>query len=340
MEEKFRATGLANPVQPLHQPILSPSVSAKDTRTMGVTTFDKKRKRPDGTPKPRVSKKQVRKAAAAYHSSSEDEDEDEDEVEPITNHVVPAEVEEAISGAAESSGDEDIEDGIQLPGLNGITAAEEDDEDSAPEAGDESGALIETAVQSEDEEDLENDVEGDSFVDSDEEGSDLGLGTGSNAERKTRKRNDPTAFATSISKILGSKLTAAKRADPVLSRSKDASAAAKDFAESKLEAKARRKLRDDKRTRLDRGREKDVLGINLVDTTTAEVAEQEKRLKKTAQRGVIKLFNAVRSAQVKAEEAAKEVQTAGVIGVDKRQEKVNEMSKKGFLDLLVEGGGN
>lgn len=302
---------------------------------MGPTTFDKKRKRPEGAPKPKVSKKQVRKAQAAYHSSSESED----EIEPIVNHAVPAAVEEALSAVADSSDDGEPEDGIQLPGLSGITGDDRDkdeDDEALLEADDDFGVALEDVPESGEDKDKEDEDEDDADSSADsQDGSDPG--TGANAERKTRKRNDPTAFATSISKILGSKLTAAKRADPVLSRSKDASAAAKDFAESKLEAKARRKLRDDKRTRLDRGRVKDVLGINLVDTTTAEVVEQEKRLKKTAQRGVIKLFNAVRAAQVKAEEAAKDVQTTGIVGVDKRQEKVNEMSKKGFLDLLVEG---
>jgi len=302
---------------------------------MALTIVDKKRKRTDGTPKPRINKKAVRKAARAYHSSSEDES--EGEVEPIVNYAVPAAVEEAIAELEELSEAEEADDGIVLPGLSGITG-DDDEESGLEDEDDDFGVALGDASESEEEiidDDKENDEGAESTADS-SEGSDID--DASDSGRKTRKRNDPTAFATSISKILGSKLTAAKRADPVLSRSKDAVAAAKDFAESKLEAKARRKLQDDKRTRLDRGRVKDVLGINLVDVTAAAVAEQEKKLKKTAQRGVIKLFNAVRAAQVKAEQASKEVQTTGMVGADKRQEKVNEMSKKGFLDLLVEGG--
>ena len=88
---------------------------------------------------------------------------------------------------------------------------------------------------------------------------------------------------------------------------------------------------------MDRSHVTDVLGLESTEMLTGEVAEQERRLKKTAQRGVVKLFNAVRAAQVKGEEAAKEVRSAGTVGVDRRQERVNEMSKKGFLDLLVEG---
>ena len=73
--------------------------------------------------------------------------------------------------------------------------------------------------------------------------------------------------------------------------------------------------------------------------SAAMVAEQEKRLRKTAQRGVVKLFNAVRAAQVKGEEAAREARKKGVVGAGRREEKVTEMSKKGFLDLIA-GGGN
>jgi hypothetical protein len=67
--------------------------------------------------------------------------------------------------------------------------------------------------------------------------------------------------------------------------------------------------------------------------------EIERRLRKVAQRGVVKLFNAVRAAQVKAVEAEKGVKKEGVIGMKKREEKVNEMSKKGFLELIASGGG-
>jgi len=81
-----------------------------------------------------------------------------------------------------------------------------------------------------------------------------------------------------------------------------------------------------------------VLGVESANTEAAQVvAEQERRLKKTAQRGVVKLFNAVRAAQVKAEEAAQQAKSGGIVGMERRQEKINELSKKGFLDLLAGG---
>ncbi|CAD0051743.1 unnamed protein product [Aureobasidium pullulans] len=150
------------------------------------------------------------------------------------------------------------------------------------------------------------------------------------SESKPAARNDPAAFASSMSKILGTKLTTSKRQDPVLSRSAAATAASKELADQKLELKAKRKMHAEKREALDKGRVKDV--------STAQIQETEKRLQKTAQRGVVKLFNAVRAAQVQGEQARSEAKKEGVVGISQREERVSEMSKKGFLDLIATGG--
>jgi len=155
---------------------------------------------------------------------------------------------------------------------------------------------------------------------------------------KKKKRNDPTAFATSISMILNSKLTTSKRVDPVLSRSKDATKAVKEITEARLETKAKAKLRDEKKAKLENGRVKDVLGLNSTEVSTEDIIEQERKYKKIAQRGVVRMFNAIRAAQVMGEQAAREAHTQGVIGIDKREQKVNEMSKQGFLELIAAGG--
>jgi fusion and transport protein UGO1 len=57
-------------------------------------------------------------------------------------------------------------------------------------------------------------------------------------------------------------------------------------------------------------------------------------MRKTAQRGVINIFNAVRASQIKAEEALS--QTKG-ISRGEREEKVKEMSREGFLNLIKSG---
>lgn len=187
--------------------------------------------------------------------------------------------------------------------------------------------------------------------DEDDEDDDEGGEDGNEATStwKKSKRNDPSAFATSLSKILSTKLTASKRADPVLSRSAAAAEASKAILDHALEAKARKEMRQQKKEALERGRVKDVLlatgndeaaaGGELTETTAAGVMVTERRLRKVAQRGVVKLFNAVRAAQVATAETEKSNKKGGLIGMTHRQDKVNEMTKKGFLDLIASGGG-
>lgn len=163
------------------------------------------------------------------------------------------------------------------------------------------------------------------------------------------KRNDPEAFATSMSKILGSKLSASKRSDPVLARSINAAQASKEITDLALEKKARQKMREDKKAAMDKGRVKDVRGASTAfDSAMADgeptetvqaIMEEEKRLRKTAQRGVVRMFNAVRAAQIKGEMAAKQARQTGVVGHGRREERVNEMSKQGFLELISGGAG-
>ncbi|KAL1957013.1 hypothetical protein VTO42DRAFT_6390 [Malbranchea cinnamomea] len=169
------------------------------------------------------------------------------------------------------------------------------------------------------------------------EDSDSSMGS-SNApsttqRRKLSKRNDPTAFSTSISKILSTKLPTSARADPLLSRSKEAVKVTSELANEKLEARARAKLRAEKKEELERGRVKDVLGVERGEA--GPVAEQEKKLRKIAQRGVVKLFNAVRAAQVRGEEVAREErQKRTIVGMGEREKLVNEVSKQSFLELI------
>ncbi|KAM0258812.1 hypothetical protein ACHAQJ_003654 [Trichoderma viride] len=188
----------------------------------------------------------------------------------------------------------------------------------------------------------EEEDEGEEESESDNDDDDMDLDVG---EAKTKsKRNDPTAFATSLSKILSTKLSTSKRSDPVLSRSAAAHQASKAAVDIALEAKARRKIKEEKRVALEKGRVKDILVATVDESgepemTTSEILGIEKGLRKTAQRGVIRMFNAVRAAQVQAADAERNVRKEGVIGGKTREEKVNEMSKKGFLELIASGGG-
>ena len=216
------------------------------------------------------------------------------------------------------------------------TGDDEDDEEEEDEDDDDDDDDV--VENLDDLEDLDEDDEPD-LIDADEfDDSDAASDDSTSKTTKKRKRNDPTAFATSMSKILSSKLSNAKRSDPVLSRSVDAATASKELIDQRLEAKAKRQLHAEKRQAMEKGRVKDVLGLDTTSVSTAHIQEQERRLKKTAQRGVVKLFNAVRAAQVKGEQARAEAKREGVVGMGQREERASEMSKKGFLDLLAQGG--
>lgn len=176
------------------------------------------------------------------------------------------------------------------------------------------------------------------FVDS--QSSENGAYSGrdfSSANRTQRKpstkRNDPEAFSTSITKILSTKLSQNARKDPVLSRSREAVQASNDIANERLEKRAKAKLRADRKEDLERGRVEDVLG--LTTGNAGQTAEEEKRLRRIAQKGVVKLFNAVRAAQVKGKEAADEARKQGTVGSANREQKTNEAVTKGFLEFIT-----
>ncbi|KAK9485868.1 Rrp15p-domain-containing protein [Lipomyces starkeyi] len=178
--------------------------------------------------------------------------------------------------------------------------SDSNDEEEVSDDNDEKGA----EVQEEDDDDAEVDYEAESELDDDEEIENINAAA--NEKRtKQKKRTDPEAFSSAMTAILSSHLKAHDRKDPVLVRSKQT---AKAIEESKLEAKARRELRLEKKQLLDKERIKDVItGIREGETPNPDAVqkttERERMLKKTAKRGVVKLFNTVIEAQKKATDA-------------------------------------
>lgn len=301
----------------------------------------------------RRPKKKIKnfKKQKAYHSSSEDEDEGKDHKRRPRIPRDAMRISEATDKGGITKPTQPVEEVEQpTPGEPVVHAESEDEESAADEEPDE--LQINTVLNMEpgDEDESEDDdedegVQVEDLDDLEEEGDeddDLIDEFDSDGPSETgpsrKKRNDPSAFATSISKILTTKLSTQKRVDPILSRSKTADEANKALAEEKLDTKARASIRAEKRSLLERGRVRDVLGLDAPGIDTGAIIEEEKRLKKTAQRGVVKLFNAVRAAQVKAEEAEKAARDSGLVGIAKREERINEMSKEGFLDLISRGG--
>jgi hypothetical protein len=277
-------------------------------------SISKKRKVEDGMRGKTGRPKKKFKKQTEYHSSgSEDEEQDAGET--------------SISGVHLQDSDSDNDnDGSSTRSLDIATK-------------DIMGSKAEKSDVSEEGSDAQSDDESDGSA-SESDAASIGSSTAASStrRRKVSKRNDPTAFSTTMSKILSTKLPTSARSDPLLSRSRDAAQKTSEIANEKLEARARAKLRAEKKEELDRGRIRDVLGVERGEA--GETAEQEKRLRKMAQRGVIKLFNAVRAAQVRGEEAAREERKKRtIVGIGEREKAVNEVSKQGFLELIHGKGG-
>jgi hypothetical protein len=307
----------------------------------------------------RPTKKQ--RQLAAYHSSSEDSA-SEDEGAPVPANLLDSddedldniEVDDGASSAGSAS-DSDSQSEAEAPSKRKpapkskpptkkpFVAKDAPDSPSSSEAND-------------DDDESQADSENDSFSDAASHSDSAHPSRGGSGATKS-KRNDPAAFATSISKMLSSKLPASRRADPIVARSAAAAEQSRQAVDAALEAKARKRLREQKRLAMEKGRVRDVLvasptrTLNVVTgeieevpdeegaQSTGEILAAERRLRKVAQRGVVKLFNAVRAAQVKAAEAERLARKEGVVGSKRKEEKVTEMSRKGFLDLIASGGG-
>ena len=288
---------------------------------MAPSSVAKKRKVQEGMQGKVARPSKKSRKQREYHSSSEDEDDDDDDDEPTDFKAVSladSDEEENVKAKKQPSQKNIKSLGQGQKKKEEKKAAEEDDDDDDDDDAD--------SIHSDD---------GDGDASEDASGSDASSDEGNDGETSSRtvpKRNDPSAFSTSISKILSTKLPTSARADPVLSRSKGASQTTTDFADEKLDRQARAKLRAEKKEELDRGRIRDVMGIERGQA--GAVAEEEKRLRKVGQRGVVKLFNAVRAAQVRGEEAVKQERKKGTIGMGEREKAANEVSKQGFLELI------
>ncbi|KAJ3343412.1 hypothetical protein HDU83_005684 [Entophlyctis luteolus] len=107
--------------------------------------------------------------------------------------------------------------------------------------------------------------------------------------------------------------------NPILSKQRSIEA---EIDDAKLEEKAKRLLSKEKKLRL-----VDVARIKLDDLVATN--EQEKKLKKVATRGVVKLFNAIRAAQ----KTVEEVKADGVL---KNQAKLPALTQSGFMQMIKE----
>ena len=152
---------------------------------------------------------------------------------------------------------------------------------------------------------------------------------------KMNKHDDGSAgFSQALNAILGSHLKAYDRKDPIMSRNKSV---LKQNESQKLELKAKKALLAEKKKLLNKTRKKEVIPTVSDENKSGEeirkIIEKETRLRKIAQKGAVKLFNAILSTQVKTEKEVSE----GFTDIKNRKEKkqlITEVSKEKFLDMV------
>lgn len=223
---------------------------------------------------------------------------------------------------------------IEKPVLGEVDGSELSNEESEEEENEESELEnlddldmddeVDVADVSSDEEDSNDESEeGES-----EEGSDDEI-----PKLKKKKNTDDGSekFANAFTAIINSKLKKYDRKDPILARNK---APLKKLESDKLEAKAKRMLHLEKKSLHDEHRVKNLLPSASEPEKVREILTKEKQLKKIAQKGVVRLFNAVLATQVSTDEAISQEK----VGESRKEELMNEISKEKFLDLVQAAG--
>lgn len=224
----------------------------------------------------------------------EDEEEQSDEIDSERDEKVSSDEEES-----EESGVEDLEALDDEMDVDNVSSGDEDSEKS------------------------ENDSESESELDSDGEYPKL--------KKKKNLDDGSSSFASALNAIVGSKLKAYDRKDPILARNK---VTLKKLESDKLESKAKKLMLTEKKELYDKFRVKKILPSSSNPQELKDILDKERRLKKVAQRGVVRLFNAVLSTQIKTNQEISQEK----VGEVRKEELMNEISKEKFLDLVQAAG--
>lgn len=189
----------------------------------------------------------------------------------------------------------------------------------------------------ENEEEAEEAEKADEEVEEEEEESD------NDFPRKKKSKNSKhddgsNEFSSAMSAILSSHLKAYDRKDPIMARNKKV---LKENESSKLEYKAKKALVAEKKKLLNKTRKSDIIPIASDEHHTGEeireIIAKEARLRKIAQKGVVKLFNAILSTQVRTNKEVEDTM-GDVRNKSERRELITEVSKEKFLDLVKAAG--
>ncbi|AJV91351.1 Rrp15p [Saccharomyces cerevisiae YJM1460] len=232
------------------------------------------------------------------------------------------------------------------PEKDTIMEGDEAEEDEQNSSSDESSKIIDNeqsdAEEDDDEEeeddddDEEEEEEDDDDDDEEEEDDDF--------PRKKKSKNSKhddgsTGFSAAVNAILSSHLKAYDRKDPIMARNKKV---LKQSESEKLEYKAKKALLAEKKKLLGKARKTDIIPIASGEDRSEnirKVLEKETALRKIAQKGAVKLFNAILATQVKTEKEVSE-NLSGIKNKEEKKELITEVSKEKFLDLVKAAAGS
>lgn len=227
------------------------------------------------------------------HTNEDKEDSDEVKSDEVENNEVSESSLEEKEDADDA--DDSVEEDSDLEGDVEVSDEEEEDEDEDED--------------DDDDDDIETEL----------------------PKKKKKKQDDGSeSFANAFGNIIGSRLKAYDREAPIMARNKTPM---KQLESDKLEAKAKRAILAEKKQLQDKHRIKNLLPSSEEPEKVRRIIDHERKLKKTAQKGVVRLFNAVLSTQVRTNQSINKEQA----GQTKKQELFNEMSKEKFLDLVQSG---
>lgn len=220
------------------------------------------------------------------------------------------------------------------PEKDTIMEGDEAEEDEQNSSSDESSKIIDNE-QSDAEEDDDEEEEDD---DDDEEEED------DDFPRKKKSKNSKhddgsTGFSAAVNAILSSHLKAYDRKDPIMARNKKV---LKQSESEKLEYKAKKALLAEKKKLLGKARKTDIIPIASGEDRSEnirKVLEKETALRKIAQKGAVKLFNAILATQVKTEKEVSE-NLSEIKNKEEKKELITEVSKEKFLDLVKAAAGS
>ena len=227
---------------------------------------------------------------------------------------------------AEASSSSEVESDIE----SGSDASEDDNDEldldqvSSSDGSDDDEASEEDKVEEEEEDKVEEEEEDDSFP---------------RKKKSSKSKHDDgsSTFSSALTNILSSHLKAYDRKDPIMARNKRV---IKQNEADKLEQKAKKAILAEKKKLLNKTRKKEIIPVAAADTNAEEireVLEKERKLRRIAQKGVVKLFNAILSTQVKTEKEVSE-SLGDVKNRSERKELITEVSKEKFFDLVKTAG--